>query len=398
MHKPAVYNGMEIKYWSPNEPQKVVRRTHQYYVEYEDNQKMIDIQCGNMAWILGYNRKDIVDAVSNNSVNFIRGNTGETSQSNDNLVKTICAIDDWAALTWAVSGSDAVEAAIAMADSYWQALGQDRQQIISFDCSYHGTTMLAKHLRGEYQGLGRAVIIQGPQWQYAYQQKGREQYTLAQIKQHLAQNPKIGSLIMETVSWSTTMAPYSLSFWQEIRKLCDEYNVLMIVDDVAFCWGTNGTMFGYQPYLIKPDICAIGKSLTAGYSPLGAAVCNVKVKNQINAHSWSHGHTWQPNMSGVAAAQIATGQITGLLDRAKTIEVELRKIADELDLNCRGANTYMAYDFDTEVSLAELAAVGKFAASLPGGHSVKVFAPLIADEFYFNQLKTGLQSLIDARD
>jgi adenosylmethionine-8-amino-7-oxononanoate aminotransferase len=172
----------------------------------------------------------------------------------------------------------------------------------------------------------------------------------------------------------------------------------MIVDDVAFCWGTNGTMFGYEPYLVQPDICAIGKSLTAGYSPLGAAVCNEKVNAQLNQQTWNHGHTWQPNMSGVAAAIIATGLITVLLSDAKRIEWELRKIAQELDLNCRGANTYMAYDFDTEVSLAELSDVAKFAASLPGGHSVKVFASLGADAEYFRLLKHGLKQLQDRRD
>jgi adenosylmethionine-8-amino-7-oxononanoate aminotransferase len=389
---------MEIKYWSPGEQEKTVRCTHKYFVEYENGKTHIDIQCGNMAYILGYARREIVDAVAENTVNFIRGNTGESSWANTALIDQICKLGNWAALTWAVSGSDAVEAAIAMNDSYWQAQGEDRPQILSFDCSYHGTTMLAKHLRGEYPSLGRSVIVPGPQWQYAYQQRGRERLTLAKIKQHLTANKKIGCLIMETVSWSTTMAPYSMEFWQDIRKLCTDNNVLMIVDDVAFCWGTNGTMFGYESYLVQPDICAIGKSLTGGYSPLGAAVCNEQVNAQLNQQTWSHGHTWQPNMSGVAAATIATGLITGLLTDAKRIEWELRRIAEELDLNCRGANTYMAYDFDTEVSLAELSNVAKFAASLPGGHSVKVFAPLGADADYFRLLKEGLKRLQDCRD
>ena len=389
---------MEIKYWSPGEQEKIVRRTHKYYVEYENGETHVDIQCGNMAYILGYDRREIIDAVAQNTVNFIRGNTGESSVHNSYLVDQICKLGNWSALTWAVSGSDAVEAAVAMNDSYWQAHGEDRPQILSFDCSYHGTTMLAKHLRGEYPGLGRAVIVPGPQWQYAYQQKGHEQLTLNKIKKHLTTNTKIGCLIMETVSWSTTMAPYSLDFWQTIRKLCTDNNVLMIVDDVAFCWGTNGTMFGYESYQVQPDICAIGKSLTGGYSPLGAAVCNEQVNTRLNQQTWSHGHTWQPNMSGVAAAMKATGLITGLLADAKRIEWELRKIAEELDLNYRGANTYMAYDFDTEVSLAELSNVAKFAASLPGGHSVKVFAPLGADAEYFRLLKHGLKQLQDRRD
>jgi adenosylmethionine-8-amino-7-oxononanoate aminotransferase len=71
---------MEIKYWSPGEQEKTVTRTHGYWVEYSNGETHIDIQCGNMAYILGYGRQEIVDAVAENTVNFIRGNTGESSQ------------------------------------------------------------------------------------------------------------------------------------------------------------------------------------------------------------------------------------------------------------------------------------------------------------------------------
>ena len=389
---------MEIKIWSPGEQEKTVKRTHDYYVEYSNGEKHVDIQCGNMAYILGYGNRPIVNAVSNSSVNFIRGNTGETSEQNDLLIHEICTLGNWSAVTWAVSGSDAVEAAVAMNDSYWHSQGKDRPQILSFNNSYHGTTMLAKHLRGEYPTLGRAVITPGPQWQYPYQQRGQEQFALTKIKQHLEKNPKIGCFIMETVSWATVMSPYSLTFWQQVRELCTKHDVLMIVDDVAFCWGTNGTMFGYESYQIQPDICAIGKSLTGGYSPLGAAVCNEQVAKHLNQQTWNHGHTWQPNMAGVAAALSATQQIKIMLSHVPDIESKLQAIAEKLDLNYRGANTYISYDFETEVSMAELSTVGKFAASLPGGHSVKVFAPLSADDTYFELLTAGLARIRDLKD
>jgi len=383
---------MEIKYWSPGEQEKTVTRTHGYMVEYSNGQTHLDIQCGNMAYILGYGNQPIADAVADNAVNFIRGNTGETAEKNNALVKEICESGNWSAVTWAVSGSDAVEAAIAMNDSYWTARGESRDKILSFSMSYHGTTMLAKHLRGEYPGLGRSVLVDSPNWQYAYQQHGQEQLALNKIQEQLKKHSDIGCVILETVSWAVTMAPYSIKFWQQLRLICNEHNVLMVVDDVAFCWGTNGTMFGYTPYDIQPDICAIGKSLTGGYSPLGAAVCTEAVRQTLNIQSWNHGHTWQPNMSGVAAALSATRQIQSLLHRVPEIERRLKTIADELDLNSRGANTYRTYDFNREVSLSDINDVG-FAASLPGYNSVKVFAPLTADDQYFDRLKGGLQRL-----
>ena len=125
---------------------------------------------------------------------------------------------------------------------------------------------------------------------------------------------------------------------------------------------------------------------------MGAACCNSLVYEQLDIQNWAHGHTWQPNMSGVAAALSATQQIQSLLHRVPEIERRLKTIADELDLNSRGANTYITYDFDREVSLSDINDVG-FAASLPGYNSVKVFAPLTADDQYFDRLKDGLQRL-----
>jgi adenosylmethionine-8-amino-7-oxononanoate aminotransferase len=384
---------MELKVFSPGEQEKIVTSTQGSWVTYANDTQYLDIQCGNMAYILGYNNPEIVNAVANNPVNFIRGNTGETSVDNSKLVQWICELGNWSALTWAVSGSDAVEAAMAMNDTYWQTRGLNKHKILSFAGSYHGTTMLAKHLRGQYSYLNRAVLVPSPDWQYQYQQYGQEKLTLARVRKTLKENPDIGCLIMETVSWAMTMAPHSTEYWQGLRDICTEHDVLMIVDDVAFCWGTNGTMFGYEPYGIQPDICTIGKSLTNGYSPLGAACCNSLVYEQLDIQNWAHGHTWQPNMSGVVAALSATQQIQQLLPRATDIHQELLSIAKELDLNWRGSNTYMAFDLGRDVTFEELGSVAKFSAGLWGGSAVKVFAPLTADQHYFQTLKTGLQLL-----
>jgi hypothetical protein len=98
-------------------------------------------------------------------------------------------------------------------------------------------------------------------------------------------------------------------------------------------------------------------------------------------------------MSGVAAALSATQQIQTLLPRATTIHQKLADIAAELDLNCRGANTFMSFDFDRLITFEELHRVAKFSAALWGDNSVKVFAPLTADDEYFDALRAGLQRL-----
>lgn len=387
----------ELKQWSVGESQKEVIKTKGYWVEYRNGEKHIDIQCGNAAYVLGYGDEDIMDAMRSCEVNFLRGNSGESSSANDELIKFICETGNWASVAWAVSGSDAVEAAIAMNDTYWMYRKYpNKSKIVSFVPGYHGTTMLAKHLRGEYPSLNRSILINAPSWKNITDQQTQEQISLSNLRKVLEEhNESIGCVIMETIPWMGDISPYSKTWWETVRKLCDEFNVLMIVDDVAVCWGKNGTFFGWQPYGVQPDITSLGKSLTAGYSPLGAAACNKKVHTVISSKSWEHGHTWAPNTQGVAASLAATKKISILIDRVPEIHTSLRSIAEEFDLNWRGENLFMCYDTPRNITLAELSAVG-MAATIPGDNCIKVIAPLIADETYFQTLRERMQKVLSS--
>jgi adenosylmethionine-8-amino-7-oxononanoate aminotransferase len=384
---------MELNQWSPGEIRKQVIKTDKYWIEYSDGQRRLDIQCGNAAYVLGYNDQDILNAIRSSEVNFLRGNSGESSALNDQLVELICKRGNWAGLGYAVSGSDAVEAAIAMNDKYWERLGINKKKIISFSQCYHGTTMLAKHLNGEYGYLDRATIIPAPLWRYHSDQEKVEAISLAQVRAALESDKEIGGLIMETVPWVGTLRPYSKNWWETIRALCNEFKVLMIVDDVAICWGKNGSLFGWESYGVQPDISALGKSLTGGYSPLGVAVCGKRVQTVLSKNSWEHSHTWSPNMAGVSAALAVTNKIESLLHRVSYIEQQLDVIAKEFNLNSRGSGLLRSFDVNKEVSLSDLFQAGLVSA-IKGNQSIKVVAPIIADDEYFETLRNSFKSLV----
>jgi adenosylmethionine-8-amino-7-oxononanoate aminotransferase len=382
----------ELKGWSEGESCKKVIRTSKYWVHYE-NKKHLDIQCGNSAYVLGYDDRDVLEAMNKTSINFLRGNSGESSEENDQLVKYICDTGNWTSVAWAVSGSDAVEAALAMNDTYWQYLGRNKPKIISFAPGYHGTTMLAKHLRGEYQYLNRAEIIKAPMWRNVEQRAQQEQQAIDAIKQALSTSDDIGCIIMETLPWIVDMAPYSENWWRTIRQICDYHKILMIVDDVALCWGKLGTMFGWQAYGVQPDISVLGKALTAGYSPLGAAVCNKQVSSILSSRSWDHGHTWAPNMQGVVASLAATKKIQKLLSRVPYINSKLVEIAQEFNLPYRGQGLFMCYDTPNNLTPGELSLAG-LAATIFSTNCLKIVPPLIADEEYFYELKNRVKTLL----
>ena len=198
---------------------------------------------------------------------------------------------------------------------------------------------------------------------------------------------------METVPWVGTLRPYSKNWWQTIRSLCNEFKILMIVDDVAICWGKNGTLFGWEPYGVQPDISALGKSLTGGYSPLGIAVCNKRVQTALSKGSWEHSHTWSPNMAGVSAALATTKKVESLLHRVSYIEQQLDNIAKEFNLNSRGVGLLRSFDVNKEMLLADLFQTGLVAA-IKENRSIKVIAPIIADEEYFETLRNSFKLLL----
>ena len=385
---------MELNESSPGEQKKLVTKTDGYWVEYSDGRRFIDLHCGNSAYILGYNDQDVLDSMRNYPVHFLRGNTGETSELNEQLINDVCTKGNWSSVAWAVSGSDAVEAAIAMNDHYWSILGQDKRKILSFSPGYHGTTMLGRHLRGDFDYLGRAICAPATSWKVQEDQANNEHKVLTVVEYYLKKHKDIGCIIMETIPWLNSVTPYSQHWWETIRRLCDEHDVLMIVDDVALCYGKNGHLFGYQKYGVQPDISSIGKSFTAGFSPLGAAVCTKRISEVLHTKPWTYSHTWSPNMQGVAAAVATTKKVESLLYRVPTITKELVSIGQELGLNYRGDGLLFCYDLPKDYSIADFVNHSRLSVTLRIPKCLMIIPPLIADDEYFDIVKSDLKKVL----
>jgi adenosylmethionine-8-amino-7-oxononanoate aminotransferase len=164
----------------------------------------------------------------------------------------------------------------------------------------------------------------------------------------------------------------------------------MITDDVASGWGK---LKAYHPYTtagygIQPDISALGKSLTAGYTPLGAAVCNQKVGDVISAKgAWNYNHTWQPSMMGIYIMLNVYDYIEKhkLMEQAHVIESKLRDLGDHFKRvgivsDSRASGLFLSLDAKKETAHTGLSS--RFLRN-----NIRVCAPLIADNYYFNELE-----------
>jgi adenosylmethionine-8-amino-7-oxononanoate aminotransferase len=107
------------------------------------------------------------------------------------------------------------------------------------------------------------------------------------------------AVIIETCSWQAGLNDLGKEYFTQLRQVCDDTGALLIIDDIAFCGGKTGTMFGFQVYDIKPDIFCIGKGITGGYFPLSATLCNQRVADVVKPQTLLHGFSYSFPMAGI---------------------------------------------------------------------------------------------------
>jgi adenosylmethionine-8-amino-7-oxononanoate aminotransferase len=180
-------------------------------------------------------------------------------------------------------GSEAVEAAMKIALQYQSAIGQpERRKIIARSVSYHGTTVTTTALSGHparKRGLEHALVA-FPRVPTPYPLRcplGRHhpdaaRYYVEDLRQTLEREDPatVAALIAEPITGSSggAIVPPD-GYWPEVRRLCDEHGVLLILDEVMTGFGRTGKAFGYRHWDIEPDILVAGKGLAGGYAPIG---------------------------------------------------------------------------------------------------------------------------------
>ena len=189
------------------------------------------------------------------------------------------------------SGSVAVEVAIKMAAQYWSGLGcGDKQKLLTVRSGYHGDTLGAMAVCDPVTGMHgifKDILIKhyfAEMPMCGYHDKWDERY-IKNLEDILKENHKsIAAIILEpVVQGAGGMRFYSPMYLKRVRELSDEFNVLLILDEIATGFGRTGTMFACEQAGISPDIMCIGKALTGGYMSLAATLTTDKVSDGISS-------------------------------------------------------------------------------------------------------------------
>ncbi|MDY7108439.1 MAG: aminotransferase class III-fold pyridoxal phosphate-dependent enzyme [Planctomycetota bacterium] len=215
------------------------------------------------------------------------------------------------------SGSEGVESAIKLARQYWWSIGkQGKSVFLSRRPSYHGATLGSLAATG-YSSLNIPFIPLTVAWPkisapYCYHCPLNKQYPECNIdcahelewaiQSYGADN--IAAFIAEPIGGASTGAAVPPDeYFPIVEKICRDYEILLIIDDVMTGCGRTGTFYGYEHWDITPDIVVTAKGLSAGYTPIGAIICRTELIDEVlRSGGFMHGHTFAGNPLSCAIA------------------------------------------------------------------------------------------------
>ena len=236
------------------------------------------------------------------------------------------------------NGSSAVEIALKMSFHYWKNKGKPKKtQFVNLANSYHGETFGALAVGDvalyteTYDPLLRTRrTVESPDCFHREEQETWEQYSLRKfdsMRRELEQHHEtIAAVVIEPlIQCAGNMRMYHAAYLRQLRKLCDEFEVHLIADEIAVGFGRTGTLVGCEQAEISPDFLCVGKGLTAGYLPLSAVLTTQNVYDAfyddyetLRAFLHSHSYTGNPLACGVALATLDMFDSENIIEENQT--------------------------------------------------------------------------------
>lgn len=338
-----------------------------------DGKKYLDFVSGIAVFALGYHNKEYNDALKEQIDKLIHTSNYYYNLPAIEAARKMKQISGMDRVFFTNSGAEAIEGAIKTARKYaYLKDGSTDHEIIAMNHSFHGRTMGAlsvtgnPHYREAFEpGIGNIKFANLNDFDSVMEQV----------------TDKTCAILFETVQGEGGIYPATEEFMSKVRKLCDERDILMILDEIQCGMGRTGTMFAWQRYGIKPDVMTTAKALGCGV-PVGAFMMTEKV----GAHSLTagdHGTTYGGNPLACAAIckVIDLFEKENVLENVKTVGDYLGKRLDELvdEFDCietrRGVGMMQGLVFNRAVGDIIVKAMDKGLVLINAGTDIIRFVP-----------------------
>jgi L-2,4-diaminobutyrate transaminase len=304
---------------------QIMETGHGIHIVDSKGQDLIDAFAGLYCVNVGYGRTEIAEAIYEQAKKLAYFHTYRGT-SNEPLIRLSDRIlrmapENMSKIYYGMSGSDANETQVKIVWYYNNVLGRpNKKKIIARRFAYHGLTILSGSMTGIpsfHQSFDLPLDMvrhtTTPHY-YRYADEGMSENDFAKkcaadldalIEEEGPET--VAAFIGEPVMGTGGIMPPPEGYWQEIQKVLDKHDVLLIADEVVCGFGRTGSNFGSQTYDMKPDLMTIAKGLTSGYIPLSGSIVGERVWEVLCQGSeqfgiFTHGYTYSGHPIGAAAA------------------------------------------------------------------------------------------------
>ena len=314
-----------------NRYQVVLDKGDGVYLYDIEGKKYLDFCAGIAVFALGYHNTKYNDALKAQIDKVIHTSNYYYNVPAIEAAKKIKKVSGMDRVFFTNSGAEAVEGAIKAARKYaYLKDGTTDHEIIAMEHSFHGRTM------------GALSVTGNPKYREAFEPMiGNIRFAKMNDFESVLANvtDKTCAILFETVQGEGGIYPATEEFLKKVRALCDERDILLILDEIQCGMGRTGTMYAWQRYGVKPDIMTSAKALGCGV-PVGAFMMTEKV-GQNSLTSGDHGTTYGGNPLAAAAINVVLDlfEENHIIENVNQVGAYLTEKLDEL---------VQEYDFITE--------------------------------------------------
>lgn len=317
---------------------RIITRADGVYIYDIDGNRFLDGMSGLWCVNAGYGRDELVDAATQ-QMHELPYYNNFFQCSHPPAIELAAALEEisqpqFRRVFFAGSGSESNDTIVRMVRTYWDLLGQpQRHTIISRKNAYHGSTVAAASLSGmkpmhRQSGLPipGIVHVEQPYWFGSDRSMSPGKFGVAaarsiEDKINEIGSDKVAAFIGEPIQGAGGVIIPPASYWPEVQRICDEYGILLISDEVITGFGRLGEWFGADYFGIRPDFMPFAKGVTSGYLPLGGVFISDRVADVLidKGGEFFHGYTYSghPAACAVALANVRLLQREGLIERVR---------------------------------------------------------------------------------